>query len=47
MITLPFAKLPAAIPVLLTVIVQLNELPNATLPLTLLVFVTIKSANER
>ena len=40
-------NVPAASPVLLTVIVQLKELPNATLLLTLLVFVTIRSASER
>ena len=34
-------------PVLLTVIVQLKELPNVTLLLTLLTFVTIRSARER
>ena len=44
---LPFAKSASAIPVLLTVIVQLNELPSTTLPLALLVFVTIRSASER
>jgi len=33
--------------VLLTVIVQLNELPSTTLLLALLVFVTIRSASER
>lgn len=46
-ITLPFAKNASAIPVLLTVIVQLNELPSTTLLLTLLAFVTIRSASER
>ena len=44
---LPTRNVPAARPVLLTVIVQLKELPNATLLLTLLVFVTTKSARER
>ena len=34
-------------PVLLTVIVQLKELPSTTLLLALLVFVTIRSASER
>lgn len=47
MITLVPAKSASAIPVLLTVMVQLNELPSTTLPLALLVFVTIKSASER
>lgn len=47
MITLPFAKNASAMPVLLTVIVQLNELPSTTLLLALLVFVTIRSASER
>lgn len=45
--TLPDRKAPAVTPVLLTVIVQLKELPRATVLLTLLVFVTIRSASDR
>jgi hypothetical protein len=47
MITLPFVKDAAAIPVLFTVIVQLNEFPNTILLPMSLAFVTIRSAIER
>lgn len=45
--TLPTRNVPVAIPVLLTVIVQLKELPSVIVLLTLFVFVTIRSASER
>ena len=45
--TFPSRKAPAATPVLLTVIVQLKELPTVTVLLTLLVLVMTKSAKDR
>ena len=43
MITLVSAKEASAMPLLVTVIVQLKEAFCATLPVTLLVFVTVRS----
>ena len=45
--TLPKAKAPAAMPVLLAVTVQLKELPNGIVLLTLFVFVMMRSARLR
>lgn len=47
MIILVFANTASAMPLFVTVIVQLNVPFCATLPVTLFVFVTVRSASER